>query len=199
MSVTATPIAAATYPITVASLRDYLRITGTDDDTALADAIAYAVDFVERATGQRMLERAEREDFDEWPDGREMRISRVPVLSVDSVKYVTGGVETVMSSSKYTVAGDYDGIGEIRRARIVLNQNEAWPTTDDVPAAVRVYYSAGYGEAADVPASLLQAVRWLAGHVYEHREAVTDLRLAELPLGLQAVIGANEFRDAYSA
>jgi hypothetical protein len=48
---------------------------------------------------------------------------------------------------------------------------------------VSIDYSAGYGEAADVPADLRQAVLLLVAYWYEHRDAVTTT-----PAGLERLL-----------
>jgi uncharacterized phiE125 gp8 family phage protein len=73
--------------------------------------------------------------------------------------------------------------------RIVLPPTELWPITMAYQrGAVEVDFVAGYGEAAgSVPPMLRQAVKILAAHWYEHREAVGNFG-GEVPLSIENII-----------
>jgi len=46
-----------------------------------------------------------------------------------------------------------------------------------------------------VPGWAQEAILQLAAHFYEHREAVTDLKLSEMPLGVQNIIAPYVVED----
>ena len=56
--------------------------------------------------------------------------------------------------------------------------------------AVRITFTAGWSSAGLVPARLKRAVKLLAGHLYEHREATLEARLERIPAGLRSFITA---------
>ncbi|MDB5297296.1 MAG: hypothetical protein JWO31_3279 [Phycisphaerales bacterium] len=177
-----------TMPVSVAQLRAYLRISGTDEDALLADAIAAATEHVERETRQRLISRAATLKLDGFPAGP-IALPWVPVLSVDGV---TAGGETI-DPDTYTV--DVHTPGDEARGGRVLAVG-GWPGSGPVV----ISYTAGYGDStADVPPSLRRAVLWLAGHFFENREAATEKPLTETPLGVRTLIESNMFREAFSA
>lgn len=53
---------------------------------------------------------------------------------------------------------------------IVPAFGKCWPCTADVPEAVRVTFSAGYGEPGDVPEAIKSAVRLMLGDLFRVRE-----------------------------
>jgi hypothetical protein len=90
-------------------------------------------------------------------------------------------VETVSSGDDYDIADEADYVVEGDR---VIHLTGFWPWGF---RAVRVTYWRGY--AADTePADVRQAVREIVAHMYEHREAVTDLNLNEVPMGARQTI-----------
>lgn len=201
-------------PITLAEAKAYLRVTANDFDALITDLIWTATEFVERETQQQILTATKRFTLDTFPtaqpwvetlDGqsrlvyqpplREIRLPTPPLQSVTSVQYVdaaTGDVLT-MDPGDYTV--DADG----KPGRVVLNEGKAWPNARRVANAVRIVFVCGYGDATATPKLFKQAVRWMVGHLYEHREAASEVTLQELPLGLQNVIESLMFRQAVGA
>ena len=66
-----------------------------------------------------------------------------------------------------------------------------WPSLDPTRAEpVTISFTAGFGAtAADVPPSLVQAVKLLAAHWFANREAVSaGAGMADVPLGVRALI-----------
>jgi uncharacterized phiE125 gp8 family phage protein len=61
-----------------------------------------------------------------------------------------------------------------------------------LPDSVKITYTAGsYGDGATVdtcPKLVKAAVLLLAAHLYENREATTDLKLVELPIGVTRLL-----------
>jgi hypothetical protein len=91
-----------------------------------------------------------------------IELLRLPVGSVDSVKYIdTFGAEQTFDPSNYDVKGN----------RIVLKAGKSWPVAIKNPDSVWIDYTAGYdpdgSPAVSIPARLLRALKWLAGHYHE--------------------------------
>jgi hypothetical protein len=73
--------------------------------------------------------------------------------------------------------------------RIVLAYGCTWPSVTLRPAnGVCVTFIAGYGAASSVPQAVKQAMLLLMGHLYEHREEVTDRSLSKLPMGVESLL-----------
>lgn len=97
---------------------------------------------------------------DRLNDDARITLPLPPLQSVDEITYTDGdGATQTLASSKYTVGENGDG-----DAFIVPAYDESWPSTRAVPNAVKVTFSAGFGDAAtDVPAAIriagLEAIR----------------------------------------
>lgn len=180
-------------PVTVAEMTTHLRLDGLDVQTDFLEGlIAAAADFVQTETRQQLSPATWRHSRDAFPRGRVLKLPKPPLRSVESVQYVDANGDTqTLSAGAYTVdAASMPG-------RIVLNDGQSWPDTADRPNAVTVEFAAGRATVADVPALLKLAVRLLAAHFYENREAVVTGTIAtELPLALRSILDQNAYPEA---
>jgi len=163
----------AIEPVTVSELRDFLRLSGNDQDTMLTGFLAAARAALEVYTGRTFINTVYELYFDAFPSMIEL--ARPPVQSVSSVYYInTSGVDTLLASTDYRVdvASLY--------GRIEPAYGTVWPSTQSVVNAVKVTFTAGYGtSSANVPAAIKEAIKMLAADIYEHPEANVELTLAE--------------------
>src|SRR5689334_8854879 len=109
-------------PIRLDEVQDHLRIDGGALDYTLEPLLEAATDFVERETRQTLRPTTFRLYCDRFPVDRELTLPRLPLLSVESVKYVAGGVERTLAPIAYTP----DPSGS-RPGRLVLNPDQSWP------------------------------------------------------------------------
>jgi uncharacterized phiE125 gp8 family phage protein len=95
--------------------------------------------------------------------GQFFNISRGPVQSITSI--------TTYKQRQYAGSGRprryrFDGPGE----RVVLNDNQNWPTDLRLGSAIYVRYVTGYGaDPGDVPGLINQAIIQQVGAMYENR------------------------------
>lgn len=155
----------AEEPVTTAEAKTHLRITTSDDDTYIASCIKASRRYVEHYTGRPLVSTTFDQYFDYFK-GCDVVLYWGNVSDVDSVNYAheTTGTETEFSSASYVVDKVMD------RCRIRVATNVSWPNTYDKPNAVRIRYTAGFGDAADVPEDIKQAVLMLVAEMYEKRE-----------------------------
>jgi len=173
-------------PVSVIEMKDHLRIEidETAEDAILAKWIKAARLMVEAINARRLITQTWDCVLDRWPSGSVMKLPYPPLQSVTHVKYTdTAGTESTWSSDDYIV--DTDACP----GRIGLAYGEIWPTTTLRPiAGIAVRFVCGYGDAADVPEHLVQAVKLVVAHMYENRE-ITDLKdHFELPYGASRLI-----------
>jgi uncharacterized phiE125 gp8 family phage protein len=122
-----------------------------------------------------------------------LRLPMPRVVSVTSITYLDNfGAPQTLDPSAYTVDTSSEP------ARIVPSINLTWPTTDYyTPGSVKVTYISGsYGDGVIVntcPRSITMAMLLLVGHLYENREATTQLALKNLPLGVDALLNPYRF------
>lgn len=173
-------------PVTVAEVREHLRIDHSHEDRWLAAAIRTAREDVEGYTGRALMTQTLEWSLDEWPGGAALRLPRPPLRSVSWVKWVgVGGASTTVDAATYQV----DAVGS--PGRIVLRPGVGWPAGELAGAnGVVVRYEAGYGgKAGDVPARMRHAVMLIVGELYEHREAtLVGGQVVELPMGVQRLL-----------
>ncbi len=203
-------------PISVDELRTHLRLEGADDseNSLLSGLIEAARLRVETETRRQVVtatydmfldEFPQRKASDDWgvdsalpPQdrefGRKLSLDAIefplpPLQSVVSVQYLDGNEDLqTVSSSVYRV----DAVSE--PGRVIPAPDSFWPVgTSRVPNAVQIRFIAGYGDASEVPASVKVAIKELCGHWYENREAVSAVRLMEIPLGISAILAPNRW------
>ena len=154
-------------PIGLQQAKDHLRVEHADDDALIDLLIAAARRRAEDLTARQLITAI----YDQtWHDGfpSTIRLLKSPVQSVASVKYIDGdGVEQTLNASLYTIVNTDDR----DEACIVPAYNESWPATRNIPNAVTVRFTAGFGDGpADIPAPIHAAMLLMIGHLYERRE-----------------------------
>jgi uncharacterized phiE125 gp8 family phage protein len=155
----------AAEPVTLAELKDYLRISSTSEDDLLTTLIATARETVEKLTGTALITQTWRLFLDDWPANGLVRIARYPVAHIGSVTaYDPDGNATVLD------ANDTFLDASSRPARLYL---AAQATALRPLNGLEVDFVAGFGDSgADVPDGLRHAIRVLVAHWYEFRGAV---------------------------
>lgn len=155
-------------PITSAEVIEYLRLDDSPTDIDLVNALIvaarqYLEEYINRPIATQTLETS----FDEFQDEF---VLTAPVQSVSSIKYLDqNGAEQTLNASQYLV----DTYSE--PVKITPNINVSYPTTYDVPNAVKIRYVAGYttGNSPDtlpLPKPLKFAMLLVIGDLYANRE-----------------------------
>jgi len=157
----------ASEPLTLAEVKEFLRVDHSDDDATLAIFIKAARQLCESYTRLALMPTTFEEYFDEFPTATgtfkdEIRLSRSPVSAVTYVKYIDGNDTTITTS-----ASDYKTDLVSRPARI--SPDNGWFGTYDTINAVFVRYVAGFADAASVPAPLKHGMMLVIGDMYENR------------------------------
>lgn len=188
---------ASVEPITVDELKAHLRIADHDADNAILTAIISAArEYVEIRLDRQLVTATWKLWLDRFPGAYSeyaapvtwrsgvIRVPRPPLQSVTTLEYVdTDGALQTLATSEYQVSTSRSP-GRIAPARF-----KVWPVTDPLTMdAVRVTFVAGYGLAASVPPRSIQAIKLLAGHLYENREDSTEMALSRIPCGLEAFL-----------
>lgn len=157
-----TLVTGPTEPITTAEAKTHLRVDHSNDDTYIDSLVTAARQYVERVTGRAIGSQT----WDTWYDGfsTEMELPVSPVASISTITYtdIDGNSQTA-TGTLYTA--DTDQIP----GRVYLAYNQTWPSTRDIPKAVKIRFVAG---SAAVPKTLEQAMLLLIATWYENRESV---------------------------
>lgn len=173
-----------------------LRIDFDDDDTlitALCSAAEQMLDGYSGILGRPLVTQTWREDF---PYFRyEMPLRLRDVQSVSSVTYFDAeGAEQTVAASVYRLHE------RASHAYLVQRSGQSWPVAGVRDDAVSITYVCGYGDTgSDVPAPIRRAAYLLVGHWYERREAVVPKAMADLPLGVRALLSPYRVPRAFYA
>lgn len=157
----------AAEPLTLAEVKEFLRVDHSDDDATLAIFITAARQLCESYTRLALMPTTFEEYFDDFPQYSgnykdEIRLSRSPVSAVTYVKYIDGNETTITADpAEYKI----DTIS--RPARI--SPDNGWFGTYETINAVFVRYVAGFADAASVPAPLKHGMMLVIGDMYENR------------------------------
>lgn len=186
--------APAVEPLGTDELKEHLRISADDEALLLGDYIAWARAQAEEYTGRAFITQTWDVHFTGWPcDSRGFEIPLPPLQSVTSIKYTPeGGAQQTLSASVYSV------LTAVEPGRIILKHDQEWPSeTLDAGLPIVVRVVCGYGLAAAVPAGIKQGLRWLVGHAYENREAVTLAAVPPQKVPMSALWALDPHRFRY--
>jgi len=130
-------------------------------------------------------------------DPYEIRIPRAPLKATAGITHVkyqkTDGTQDTVLATDYVVGARSEP------AIVAPAYGKSWPSTRDYIDAsgnypVEVRFIAGYGAAASaVPEDIRKAMLLLIGHWHENREDVSDLNLATIPNGVEAILWQYRF------
>lgn len=179
-------------PVSLDEMKRHLRVTIDQDDLVIFGMIQAAREHIERVTRRQFLRATYLYAFDTFPASRLIVLPRPPLVSIVSVSYFnTSNVETVFPDTDY----DMDNLSE--PGRLYLLPDKTWPSTYNIPNAVRIRYRAGRNAASGVAPSLRSLLMLMVGHLYEHREATIEDGLSTIPLGFQALMWSNRVPEVF--
>jgi uncharacterized phiE125 gp8 family phage protein len=174
-------LAAQASPLTLEDAKAHLRVDGDDEDDLIDGCIAAAVDHVERFTGLVLTRRLVTETLWNWGD----RLNSWPVRGIVSVSYV----DALYLEQDY----DLTALRVNLAARPVrLGTNVRWPLVYGHNAPITVVVDAGYLTSAEVPASVMQAIKLLVGHFFRNREAASvGVTVTEVPMAVDSLLRSH--------
>jgi uncharacterized phiE125 gp8 family phage protein len=163
--------------LTLEEARMQLRITPTfgtsppshPEDPLIRGAVLAAMGELEGPTGwlgRTLTTREWRLTLPAFQAGR-MVIPLPPLQGVSAITYLDkDGAEQTMD------AGDYRAIPTMTAGYVELTHGKSWPSPGQARSdAVGVTFTAGYGDAEEVPALIKQYLKARLGFYYEHRES----------------------------
>lgn len=156
-------------PVTTADQKTFMRVDHSAEDSLIGALITAARLEVENYTGLQLITATYVMRMDRFPV--QIIVPKPPLQSVTSLAYndTDGAAQTLTENTDFKA--------DIYRlpGRIVPAVNAVWPTTYGDLNDVTLTYKAGYGDAStDVPDPLIQAVKMITAHLYEHREQFLD-------------------------
>lgn len=180
----------AAQPVTLDEMKKHLRIDFDAEDETIAAYLLAAIERAETISGRTLINSTWKYSLDAfpallpgeyqppvratidrilsaWANAFVIELPKPPLSDVQSVKYAASSNDLVeLDKSLYVVDSDNDpGI-------IYPIINTYWPTTQAVPNAVQITYTAGYD---NVPEKYKLAIKMMAAHFYNNRADNADV------------------------
>ncbi|MGL4973666.1 MAG: head-tail connector protein [Bosea sp. (in: a-proteobacteria)] len=172
----------AIEPVSLAQMKDYLRLDGTQEDDLVATLITAARLMVEAMSGRMLIDQTWRIVLDGWPAGSILRLPVGPVRQVVAARVfdVAGQPQNVPANALMLEVGSDPPL-----VRVVASVSQPGRSF----AGIEVDVLAGFGAtAAQVPAPLLQAIRMLVARWFEQRGDVVAHDAEALPPAIAALL-----------
>jgi uncharacterized phiE125 gp8 family phage protein len=164
-------------PVTLADAKAHLKLDAPDEDVLVSALITAARARAEWHTGRALMTQAWQLWLDAWPPGGVIDIPLPPLRAVTSVTtYARDDAPSVLDSARTVV--------DLAGNRIALRPTTVLPPLLRNINAIAIGFTAGYGDATDVPQGLKSAILALIAFVYEHRGEAP----ADLPQDVQALL-----------
>jgi uncharacterized phiE125 gp8 family phage protein len=169
-----------------ADVKRHLRVDHLDDDVLIDSLIIAARQYVEQGYNRALLPQTLAMKLDSFPlRTNVIYIPRAPLTAVTSITYFD-----VANISRTLAATNYDVDVDSYRGRVSLAFANFWPPTYYRPNAVTVNFTAGYADAASVPAPIKQAMLLLISDMYENRGSiVTGTTSSQIELTVRHLMG----------
>lgn len=179
----------ATPVVSLADAKRHLRVLHDDDDGYIEALVETAIGLIDGADGwlgRALGEQTWEYSLDRFPcpdansrAGR-LLIPLAPLVAVDAVEYTgSDGADATITGFRLF------GVGSTQPGYILPATGNSWPSTVCEPEVVRITFKAGY---ESLPAGIKHAILLMVGHWYENREAVTEAKLSDLPMAVEALL-----------
>lgn len=161
---TAVTVPPSATPVSLAEIKDYLKVQHDEDDADLAALLKAATGIVERMAGLYLMPQTVEISFSELCGDR-VELPVWPIRAVSSVQYADADGATQTWDS-----GDYQTWLAHRPPLIAPAYGEPWPTTRaGLMRAAWVTCTVGYANAAAVPEEAKDPVRRIVAHAYANK------------------------------
>lgn len=181
-------VAPGQEPVALIDLKAILRLENSDEDVFLASLILAARAHIEGLTRRLLITQTWRVYLDHWPArratppfSRNVELPLAPVRNILAVRvFDSDGTASAIAQDQYRLDNG--------RAppRLIVDGVGRQPGRRD--NGIEIDVEAGYGEPADVPAPLRQAILRLAALWFEHRHDGDIAALAPTPPTVEALI-----------
>ena len=185
-------------PVTLETIKEYLRCEDSADDSLLTSLMAAAVSYVQEVTGvifsySRIVNR-----YKSFPS-QSQSLSVTPEFIVGSSFVISGTILTYPSKatgvlSTLTVTNGDFTYAILNNYGLLIPTASGWPVDDfDTESPRGLFMQAQVTPPSSASSNGLRqqlavAVKMLVGHWYANRESVSDARLAEVPMGVQMLL-----------
>jgi len=178
----------ARLPISLAEVKEQLRVEHGDDDVIISRLINVAVAYtdVRGALGQAMITQKWAQWLSSNP-AQSVPLTLGPVQAVTAVKYYDQ--DGVLQTDDIN---NYEVFGTEFASKVGPKEGFSWPVAQDRQDAIKIEYEIGYGDASsDVPDTIRHAMMMLIGHWYDNREQTGMDELSNVPFGYENLLNMH--------
>lgn len=148
-------------PVSVATAKLHMRVDTSADDALIGDYLQAARELCEKLARRAFMTQSFRLVLDGFPASLILKLPRPPLQSVDEITYLdSDGVEHAWT--------DFTVDARSEPGRIIFHSLPGDSLLES--GAVAIEFTAGYGDAADVPGVFAQAILQTVAVWYENRE-----------------------------
>jgi uncharacterized phiE125 gp8 family phage protein len=164
-------------------MRAQLRIDHTTEDTYLDALVVAARANIENVLKRKLIQQTVTLTTDNFPSGH-WELPFPPIVAVSQVAYR----DSAGDSQTLTVP-TLRNANNPNMSPILEEPTGGWPSVDGDPAAVTLTITAGYGATAtNVPDGIRLAIKMLAAHWYNYREAATADAPETIPMHVESLL-----------
>ena len=169
-------------PVTLDEMKTHLRVDCTADDDLITSLIVASREWCEMYENRAYITQTITANTFWLPD--QIILPKPLLQSVTSITYVD------IAGDTQTVSSDLYDVDTVREpGQITRAYNETYPSVRGDVNGVTIVYKAGYGDTAeDVPERVKAAIKLMCGHLYEHRETVSDISMEDIPMGVKSLL-----------
>ncbi|ESR25253.1 hypothetical protein N177_1770 [Lutibaculum baratangense AMV1] len=158
-------------PVTLEEVKEHIHVDFNDEDARIADFIKAAtqrLDGRDGSLGRCLVTQTWNLTLDRFAS--EIAIPLPPCQSIDAITYVDpDGITQTLAPTEYQAFA----LGTVEGAKVRPAYGKSWPTIRNVPEAVTITFTAGFGDdPEDIPEPIRAAIKMRVGHLFEHRESV---------------------------
>jgi uncharacterized phiE125 gp8 family phage protein len=174
-------------PITLAEAKAHLLPDSDDDDALISGLVAGVtkhLDGRQGYLGRSVMTQSWEYRVHAFPHCGVIELPMPPLQSVASVTYIDdAGVIQTLAADRYVVdTATYNGA--VRRAYDVV-----WPVARLEDYAVRIAFTAGFGDANAVPQPIKTAMLMIIAQLYEKRGDSSDAKEITIPAAARWLLG----------
>lgn len=164
----------APSPVSLAAMKDYLKITTSDDDAIIQTRIDAATEWGEKITGRDFRAITWKLLLDCFAD--RIELCRDPVISITTVKHLVDAVLVTVPDTVYYLKKLPES------SEILLNEDQEWPTdTDNREQAIEIEFATTGFRCQD---TIIEAIQRHVAQWYFNRGDCADMAVSAKMAGV---------------
>ena len=174
-------------PLALAEAKAHCRVDDSDNDaliTGLIAAVTQHLDGRHSYLGRCLMTQSWEYRVHAFPQCGVIELPFPPLQSVENVKYVdgTGALQTLAADQYVVDTATYEG-------QVRGTYNAVWPFARLEDYAVRIAFTAGFGDADAVPQPIKSAMLMMIEQLYDKRGNDGDAGVITIPAAARWLLG----------